>query len=290
MKTFRLKYPIAAVLLCTLGSAPLLIAQDNGANGPPKVLVINREYTKPGKTGSAHEKTESAFIAAAKANKAPFHYLGMTSMSGPDRALFLSGYASFTAWADESKAMDKMPALGPALDHAMLADGDLLSATDTSVWTRDDEKSLNPGNLLGMRFMEITVFRIKPGHDAEWDEAVKMVKDAYKKGVPEANWSMFQEAYGTPGNGYIVIEPLKSIGDIDAHMASGPKFAAAMGKDGMKKLDALVASCVEEEQTNLFHFDPKMSVPPAEWIAAEPDYWAPKAAAPAKKPAASEKK
>jgi hypothetical protein len=289
MKMFRSKYPVAAMLLCAL-SAPLLIAQDNGSNGPPKVLVINREYTKPGKTGSAHERTESAFIAAAKANKAPFHYLGMVSMTGPDRALFLSGYPSFTAWADERKAMDKMPVLGPALDHAMLADGDLLSETDTTVWTRDDEKSLNPGNLVGMRYMQITAFTLKPGHSAEWDEAVKMVKDAYQRGVPEANWVMFQEAYGVPGNGYIVVEPLKSIGDIDARMMAGSKFAAAMGNDGMKKLDALVAACVQDEHTNLFAFDPKMSLPQAEWIAAEPDFWAPKAAAPAKKLAEPTKK
>jgi len=276
MKTFRLKYPATALLLCSLCSAPLF-AQD-GTGGPPKVLVINREYTKPGKTGSAHEKTESAFIAAAKATKAPIHYLGMTSLSGPDRALFFSFYSSFTDWADERKAMDKLPAVGPALDHAMLADGDLLSETDTSVWTYDAEKSMNPGNLVGMRFMEITLFRIKPGHGAEWDEIVKMVKAAYIKGVPEASWATFEEAYGTPGNGYIVTTPLKSVGEIDAHMASGPKFAAAMGADGMKKLQALEAACIEEEQSNLFAFDPKMSLVPEDWIAAEPDYWAPKPA------------
>jgi len=216
--------PAMALMLCAAGT---LSAQEMG---PPKVLVINREYTKPGKGGELHEKSESAFVAAAKANKAPFHYLGMTSMTGPDRALFFSGYDSFTAWADENKEMDKIPALGPALDHAMVGDGDLLSETDTSVWTRDDEKSMNPGNLIGMRYMELTLFHIKPGHDAEWDEVVKMVKDAYKKGVPEANWVMFQEAYGSPGGGYLVIEPLKSIGEIDAHIASGPKFAAAIGR------------------------------------------------------------
>jgi hypothetical protein len=138
--------------------------------------------------------------------------------------------------------------------------------------------------------MEITLFRIKPGHGSEWDEVVKMVKAAYKKGVPEAVWDTFEEAYGTPGNGYLVITPLKSVGEIDAHMASGPKFAAAMGADGMKKLGALMSACVEEEQSNLFAIDPKMSLPPAEWIAAEPDFWAPKAAAPAKKAAAPEKK
>jgi hypothetical protein len=288
MKMRHSKYSVTAILLCAL-SAPLLMAQD-GSNGPPKVLVINREYLKPGK-GGPHEKTESAFAAAAKANKAPFHYLGLTSVTGPDRALFLSGYSSFTEWDNERKAMAKIPALGTALDNAMVSDGDLLSATDTSVWTFDAEKSLNPGNLVGMRYMQITAFTLKPGHSAEWDEAVKLVKSAYKKGVPEANWSMFEEAYGSPGNGYIVIEPLKSISDIDGHMASEPKFAAALGAYGMKKLDELIAACVQDEHTNIFAFDPKLSLPPAEWIAAEPDFWAPKhVAAPAKKPAAAEKK
>jgi len=288
MKSFGTKYFAAAVLLCAMG-APLLMAQNNGAMGPPKVLVINREFLKPGKTGTAHERTESAYLAAAKANKSPFHYLGMVSVTGADRALFMSGYSSYTEWADERKAMEKIPALGPALDRAMLADGDLLSETDTSVWTFDAEKSNNPGNLMGMRFMEITSFTIKPGHSAEWDEVVKMVKAGYKKGVPEANWSMFEQAYGTPGGGFLVVTPLKSIGDIDGHMAAGPRFAAAMGMDGLKKLESLVASCVEAEHTNIFEFDPKMSLPPPGWIAAEPDFWAPKhVAAPAKK--AAEKK
>jgi len=51
-----------------------------------------------------------------------------------------------------------------------------------------------------------------------------------------------------------------------------------------------MAACLEDEQSNLFAIDPKLSLPPAEWIAAEPDFWAPKSAAPAKKPAAPEKK
>jgi len=249
------------------------------------VLVINREFLKPGKEAT-HEKTESAFVAAAKANKAPFHYLGMTSVTGPDRALFLSAYSSFTEWSNEMKSIEKMPALTSAIGNAMVSDGDQLSATDTSVWMFDADKSQNPGNLVGMRYMEITAYTIKPGHGAEWVEAVKMVKAAYKKGVPEANWSMFEEQYGSPGNGYLVVWPLKSIGDIDGRMASGPKFAAAMGGDGMKKLEALVAACVQDEHTNIFAFDPKISLPPAEWITAEPDFWAPKhVAAPAKKPA-----
>ena len=48
------------------GGIGMMAAQDGAADmsGPPKVLVIGREYTKPGKDGAAHEKTESAFVTA----------------------------------------------------------------------------------------------------------------------------------------------------------------------------------------------------------------------------------
>ena len=69
-----LKTMVLPVLLAAV-SGGALVSQDV-RNGPPPVLVINREYLKPGRAGTMHEKTESAFIAAAKAGKAPFHYFG----------------------------------------------------------------------------------------------------------------------------------------------------------------------------------------------------------------------
>src|ERR1700739_1045342 len=49
--------------LCNLAVA---FAQDgsNQVMQPPKVLVIMREFLKPGKAGSVHEKSESAFVKA----------------------------------------------------------------------------------------------------------------------------------------------------------------------------------------------------------------------------------
>jgi hypothetical protein len=270
------------LLLCLLGSACAALAQEDPATTPAKVLVINREYTKPGKGGALHEKTESAYIAAAKAGKAPFHYLAATSMTGPDRALFFVGYPSFTAWENENKTMDAMPATGAALDKAMVPDGDLLSETDTSVWIRDDEQSYNPKLVTGTRYLELSLYRIKPGHDAEWSEVVKLVKAGYMKAVPEASWTVYGQYYGTYGSAYLVITPLKSVAELDQHLIGGKAFADALGKDGLKKLDELVASCVSEEQQNLFRISPKMSIPPLSWINAEPDFWQPKAAAPKK--------
>ena len=271
------------LLLCVMGSAPQSMkAQDNGADGPPKVLVIQREYTKPGKGGVLHEKTEGAFIQAMKAGKGDVHYLAMTSMTGPDRALFFSGYSSFAAWEEENKAIGKKAGLGAALDHANVADGDLLASADASVWMRSDEMSSHPGNLAGARYMEITQYQIKPGHGREWEEAVKLVKEAYTKGVPDMNWAMFSNAYGTSGEAYIVLQPMKSLGEVDHHFAEDKMFLDALGKEGLKKLDELVAASVQMTQTNLFHFNPQMSLPPDAWVQAEPDYWKPKMMAPKK--------
>jgi hypothetical protein len=70
--------------------------------GPPKVLVIEREFVKPGKAGSLHEKSESQFVQAFTAAKWPTHYLAMASLSGRPRALFMLGYPSFEAWEKDN--------------------------------------------------------------------------------------------------------------------------------------------------------------------------------------------
>ena len=86
---FRGRSAALPLLLLASFSAPIaLLAQENGIIPNGKILYISREYTKPGKDGGPHEKTESAFVAALTAAKWPDHYLAMTSMSGRPRPSF----------------------------------------------------------------------------------------------------------------------------------------------------------------------------------------------------------
>jgi hypothetical protein len=286
MTTLQRFTGLASLVVCCVAAVPLAT---RAQTGPPKVLVINREFLKPGRSGSMHEKTEAGYLAAAKAGKAHFHYLALTSMSGPDRALFLSGYPSLADWEAENKMDEKNPSLGASLDHAMVADGDLLASTDASVWVRRDDLSLNDPGIVGARYMEIQLFTIKPGHMKEWEELVKLYVDGFTKAPGGIHWETFQQSYGTNGNSFIAVTLLKSLADADAEWGSYPGFATAVGEPGMKKISALEASCVDTEQTNLFHISPKMSLPLEDWVKAEPDFWTPKTAAPAKKKAAAPK-
>jgi len=267
-------------LLCVVSVAPVVArAQDDGTNGPPKVLVIQREMIKPGRSGGMHEKTEAAYVAAVKANHLDVHYLAVTSLSGPERALFLSGYPSFAAWGEERKATGKNAAGLAALDHAAVADGDLLAEQAETVWVREDELSMNPHDLKGARYMQISQYFVKPGHVAEWEELVKLTKEAYAKGIPEASFVIFRQRYGPSGNAYVTITPLKSLDDVDGMLSGGKAFTDALGAGGMKKRAELQAACLESWQMNLFAISPKMSSPPEQWVKDEPEFWGTKKAA-----------
>jgi hypothetical protein len=266
--------------------AAMAQAASEESMGPPKVLVIDREFTKPGKGGALHEKTESAFVNALAAAKWPTHYFAATSLSGRPRALFFFGYDSFAAWEKDNHAMDKNPALGATLDRANVADGELLESINQGVYLYDPDLSLHAGGIVRDRYFEISQYHVKPGHRAEFLELVKLYMKGFAN-IPTANWATFESYYGEDNGGlYIAISKMASLAEDDASMNDDKKFADVMGADGMKKVRELTASSVESQQTNLFEFSPKMSYPDPEWVKADP-FWKPKAAA---APAAAAKK
>ena len=267
-------------------------AQDQSSTvmSPPKVLTIAREFVKPGKTGSPHDKAESAFVQAARRAKWPTHYLGVNSISGKARSIFFFGYDSFDAWQKDQMAQQKNTSFANALDRAYIADGDLLDSVDSSVLVFNQDYSLNLKDehvTPATRYFEISVYHIKQGHRKDWDDGMKMVLAAYQKALPQAHWACYEAIFGAPENTYVFFIPRKSASEIDTDFAHNKDFAEAMGEDGMKKLEDLSAAAIESSETNLFIINPSMSYVPDEWAKAD-EFWKPKAASPgatAKKPA-----
>ena len=264
-----------------IGCIGFVTAQDKSAGmpPPPKVLVIFRDFLKPGKAGSTHEKSESAFVQAFTRAKWPTHYLTIDSLSGKPRSLFLIGYDSFDAWEKDNQATQKNTALSATLERAAAADGELLTDVDAGVFTYKEEYSLHiPADIPHMRYFEITRFQVKPGHDKDFDELAKMYVAAYDK-TPDVPWATFQGVYGPEGNTYLVFTPMKSASEIDKSFITGKQVQEAMGAEGGKKAADLSAAAIETSQTNLFIFNPRISYVQDEWIKADPDFWKPKPAA-----------
>jgi hypothetical protein len=274
------------LLLCLLLGVIGVAAQDQGAMPPPKVLVILREFLKPGKTGMAHEKTESAFVQAFRSAKWPTQYLAVDSLSGKPRSLFLVGYDSFDAWEKDAQAIEKNPTLEGTLGRAGLADGELQSDADSSIVAYREDLSFHANVAIAkMRYFEIDLFQLKPGHTRDFEELAKMYTAAYEKMPAGAHWATYQSVFTQFGDSFVIFVPLASAKEVDAFMTQGKQFEQALGEDGMKKLNELSAASVQSQQSNLFIFNPRESYVGEDWIKADPTFWKPKAAA-AMKPAA----
>jgi len=274
-KLSRFLLGLSLVLTCSCITA----AQEKSQANPsiPRVLQITREFTKPGKAGFVHDASESAFVQAMARAKWPTHYLGMTSLSGKQRALFLTSFASFEAWEKDNAAVQKNPTLAPAIEAASVADSAQLDSIDQAVFVFNDEMSLRPlADLSQMRYLEVSLYHVRPGHGREWNELVKLVKAAYEKGVPGSHWGVFEEVFGGDGGSYLVLTARKTLAEVDhGFQVENKQFEAAMGAEGMKKLEELAAASIESEQHQLFAFNPHMSYVADEWIKADPDFWKP---------------
>lgn len=277
--------PILLGLALVFAGAPFAAPQE--MSGLPKVLEIDREFIKPGKAGAVHDRSESLFVQAMARAKWPTTYIALNSMSGKARALYLIGYPSFDAMQKDSDAMDKNAALSAELDRLTQSDGELLDAYDQFILTYDEDTSYRAnGDLSHARYVEVSSYVVKPGHDHEWGEIAKLVIAAHQKAGDSAHWATYQMAYGG-GNVYVVFSADKSLAEIDQGYTEGKQFEAAMGEDGMHRLRDLISSAISDSDSELFAINPRQSYPPQEWIKANPDFWKPKPmAAPAAKPAA----
>lgn len=281
---------VVAAVWCALAWANAAPAQESGGHKPPKILEITREFVKPGKAGALHEKAEALYRDALTRFHGPVHYIGMTSLSGKPRALFFEGFGSFEEWRKQAHEEHANAGLDAALEHADQVDGELLEGLDYTVWYLNEEQSFNTTvDLAHVRYFELERFTLRQGHEKEWVEAVKLVKGAYEKAVPDAHWAMYSAVYGFATPTYLVITPLKSGAEIDNAFASNGKFAAALGEEGKKRLDELGAAAIESSETNLFQINPKMSHPGEDLEKEDPEFWKPKASAPAAEKKGTEK-
>jgi hypothetical protein len=241
---------------------------------PPKVLVIDIEWLKPGRGGSAHQKTENAFIQANQKAKVPIHYLALEALSGPPRSLFFFSYDSFAAMEKERQQEMSDTVLSADVDRAYAEDGELLSSMARNIFTLRDDLMAEPGVAIPtMRYMQITRVTVRPGHQADWEEYLKMLRSNLDKTQPERHVALYQSAFGWENGGiWLLITPMKSLDEVDQANANSTKFIQNMGDTNMKRYRELAGLAIESSQRNLYAFKPEMSYVQDEWVTADP-FW-----------------
>jgi hypothetical protein len=278
------KLSLYSTILVSLAAFPLRAAENPG---PPKVLQIFREEVKVGKA-PAHVKIEKGFVAAFTRANWPTHYLAMETVTGPSEAWFLAGYPSFAEWEKDRDNTNKNKALTADLDSLVEKDGEVLTNGRSLVAVlREDLSAGGPVDMAKMRYFRLLTFRVRPGHESDFQDAVKIVKGAYEKAKIDLPWAVYQISGGMPGPTFMIFLPMKSMSEIDAALARAGAIREAEGPENEKALAKLASDGYATVESNIFAFSPAMSYPSKEFVARDPEFWTPKpeakAAAPAKK-------
>ena len=271
---------LAAGLL--LSGASLIQAQ---SPEPPHLLRIFREDIKSGK-GSAHEKVESAYVRAFAKSGYP-NYMALDGMSGTSQAWFLENYDSYEAMEKAIQLAQKEP-LKTTLAQLDAQDGELRTGERGMIATYQKDLSYTPvpSNLAKARFVTINTVRIRPGHVPDYAEIRKLVNAAYEKSGNKQRRVVYSVSSGAPAGTYLILSAMDSLKAMDTPPGA-ITMIEAFGADNLARYNKLQAETVISSENTMFGINPKMSNPPKEFIAADPDFWAPKPKPAAPKPAAT---
>jgi len=122
------------------------------------------------------------------------------------------------------------------------------------------------------RYLRTTAIRIKPGQGPAIEALLKDVKAAREKSSPEVTTLVSQGEAGQEGTMFYVTTLEKSMAGYD----SIPPLRKAMGDEAYERYLKTASEIVLNTETMISHFVPEISNPPADVIAAAPDYWATK--------------
>lgn len=270
------------LLTLACGAPGLAAAQAQGQGLPtsqPSLITIIREQVKVGRTAD-HARIESGWPALYGRVNSPDYYLAMTSMTGTPEAWYIIPSASHTAYAE---AMRRDAGQQAELDRLARADADVLDGTRTVQATARPDLSMGAyPDLSKQRFWEISIARVRPGHEQEFDAAAKAYGAAAQRAAPSAQFRVYQVIAGMLTPTYIIFSSVPNYGEFDQMMADGMKVMQGANATEMAALDKFFKDATLSWETNRFRLDPKQSYVSREVRASDPAFWG---AMPAAKPA-----
>lgn len=263
---------VVALLVASAGTA---FAQGLPTS-QPAIITIVREDVKLGRAAD-HARFEAGWPAAFEKAKSPDYYLAFVSMTGPNEAWYVTSYASHTAIGEGMKREAADPVLSAELERLSRGDAEFLNNVRVmqAVGRRDLSMGAFP-DLAKARFFELTWFRVRPGHEAEFEAAAKAYGTAAQRSAATTSYRVYEIIAGVPGPTYLVFGSVQSYGEFDQMMAAGQATMRGATPAEMAALQKLSTDGLINSETQRFRVDPGQSYVAAETRAADPEFWTPK--------------
>jgi hypothetical protein len=254
-----------------------------GMHAPPNILMVETDNIKAYST-TPYDKVAADYITVAKKANLPGIVIAMEAMSGANRAQYLFTYDSFEQMQTYEDIGMKDATATAAFAHLDSLEAPYVTEVHNVIWHYRDDLSNNAAaaDVPHCRYWETITFHIKPGHDQQFEDLMKIVQATYLKIGANISWATFESEMGATDT-YNVFIPMKSLKEEDEGLTRDKAFMAALGADGTHHMDDVARDAYASVEDTLWEVNPKTSYVPKEWVAANPDFWAPKPAAAAAK-------
>jgi len=264
----------ATLLMFLIGSGNAL--GQSLPTSQPSLVQIFREEVKVGH-GADHVKTEAGWPAAFEKAKSPYFSLALVTLTGPSEAWFIVPFESHQAIGDSLKRESDDPVLSAELARLSRADAEHITSLRSiqAVARKDLTRGAFP-DTAKQRFWEITVFRVRPGHQADFEAAAKAYGAAAGRSAPATSYRVYQVIAGMPTPTYLVFTSVVSFGEFDKMMADGDATMKGASPEERAALQKFSTDALISQETQRFRLDPEMSYVPKEVRAQDPAFWMPK--------------
>jgi hypothetical protein len=256
------------------------------ASAPPPILWIEREVVKSGGM-EAHTEAVRKVLATYEKGKLPIAAIALSTAIGDENEMvYLVAFDSFHAIDDLEAQFGKAPPdiIQDLVQHEQEESAQHASKR-TMVAVYRPDLSYRPDATVMARATVVSTFQhiVHFGHEKEYSEEVSFLTGALEKAGVDWHWFTYQVVSGAPTGTYIRIQPMKSMGDWDAHGQQVAALSASLDDAGRERMWKLWGSTIlqagGDEETpisRLYAIRPDQSHVSDGFAALNPQFWRPK--------------
>lgn len=265
------------------GQAP---AAKPDAGAPPPILWIEREVVKPGGM-EAHTEAVRKVLATYEKGKLPIAAIALSTAIGDENEMvYLVAFDSFHAIDDLEAQFGKAPPdIIQELVQREQEESSQHASKRTMVAVYRPDLSYRPDVAAMAQATIVSTFQhiVHFGHEKEYAEEVNFLAGALDKAGVDWHWFTYQVVSGAPTGTYIRIQPMKSIGDWDAHGQQVAALSATLDDAGRERMWKLWGNTIlqaggseETPVSRLYAIRPDQSHVSDGFAALNPQFWRPK--------------
>lgn len=209
--------------------------------------------------------------------RAAVNVIGMAAVTGTPEVWLMEAHLAFASIEDLDKAVSGVAPAGPLNESLSQTQEDVLPPGRTLIALYRPEWSYRSPQAIRMfpaaRYFHVSIYRIRPGADAEFGELVRLRRLAMDRANLDRPDVAYQIISGAPAGTYVFLAPLTSLRTLDDGVAKMPVFAEAFGaaeEGGGKKL---AAEAEISREHLLFRVEPRISWVSDDFASTDPGFW-----------------